>query len=91
MSADKRVAAHPVVTIDVRAGVSVNGEDVAHEEHVDRYTVAVHEVARRVGVPLGRAVRVVATAETGLTGLVVHPDGSATDVVEVADSDVVVL
>ncbi len=81
MSEQLGPAAHPMALIDVRGdAVAVNGSPVACEAGADRYAVAVHEVARRVATPLGRAVRALAIDEAGQTRLVVHPNGSASDV-----------
>lgn len=80
MSENNRVAAHPVVAIEVREDeVRLNGDVVEHAPGVDLYMAAVHAVAELVCQPLGRPVRVVAADETGETHLVVHPNGATTD------------
>lgn len=75
------VAPHPVVAIKIEDGtILVNGETVEHDGHGDPYVVAAHAAATRVAVPLGRPVRAIATDGTSKTSLVVHPDGSTSDV-----------
>lgn len=70
------------VSIEVRAGgvVLVDGVAVDHDGSRSPHEVATDAVADRVARPLQRPVRAVVSAPTGRTSMVVHPDGSVTDV-----------
>lgn len=84
---ETQVLAHPVVAIRVSAeAVTVDGEVVDRGSAGGPDTqvamlLGVHAAARRVAQPLGRPVRAVLTCDDDdVKHLVVHPDGSVTDV-----------
>jgi len=74
------VPATPVVLINIEADqVTVNGVAVEHDGSRSLHQVGVHAAAERVAQVLQRPVRVIATDATSRTRLVVHPNGTATD------------
>lgn len=84
--AEPQVPAHPVVDIKVSAdSVTVDGAVVDRGSTGGPDTkvamhLGVHAAARRVAQPLGRPVRAVLTVGAEVKHLVVHPDGSVSDV-----------
>ncbi|MEJ7831582.1 MAG: hypothetical protein WKF79_01590 [Nocardioides sp.] len=81
----KRVAGvspHPLVAIDVvdEEQILINGIALPAGESGDPHQRAVHAVATEVARPLGRPVRARATDPDGTTWLVIHPDGSVSDI-----------
>ncbi|MEJ7832965.1 MAG: hypothetical protein WKF79_08635 [Nocardioides sp.] len=76
------VASHPVVAIDVddEDRILIDGTVLPAAESADLYRTAVHAVASGVARPLGRPVRAMATDRYGATRLVIHPDGSVSDI-----------
>ncbi len=84
-----RVPPRPVVRLvvdPVVGGVAVNGRAVIVAAGIDPYVAGVHEVARTVAQPLGRAVRCVGEDPDGVVEFVVDPDGGSWDVVDVSPS-----
>ncbi|WP_193614289.1 hypothetical protein [Nocardioides lijunqiniae] len=80
-----QVPAHPVALIEVDpdAGtVTMNGQPVVIAEGTDLYVAGVHAAATRVAQVLQRPVRALAKDPTGQTSLLVHPDGSVSDIQE---------
>jgi hypothetical protein len=70
----------PVVLINIEDDtVSVNGVLVDHDGTQSLHQVGVHAAAERVAQVLQRPVRAIATDATSRTRLVVHPNGTATD------------
>jgi MinD-like ATPase involved in chromosome partitioning or flagellar assembly len=82
------VAPFPVIRITIAdQTVKVNGQMVDAGEDPDLHRVAVHAVARDVAQELNRPVRAIATADGNTTRLVIHPDGSATDIESITSQD----
>ncbi|HEY8719430.1 AAA family ATPase [Pengzhenrongella sp.] len=82
------VAPFPVIRITIAdQTVKVNGRLVDAGEEPDLHRVAVHAVARDVAQELDRPVRAIATADGNTTRLVIHPDGTATDVESITSQD----
>lgn len=76
------VSPHPVVVIDVddNGRILIDGIVVPGGESADPYREAVHAVALEVARPLGLPVRAVATDPYGTTRLLIHPNGSVSDI-----------
>jgi putative peptide zinc metalloprotease protein len=88
MSNSGAVAPFPVIHIAIAdQTVRVNGRLVDAGEDLDLHRVAVHAVARDVAQELDRPVRAIATADGNTTRLVIHPDGSATDIESITSQD----
>lgn len=83
----RAVPAHPVVEIVVgHDEVHVNGEVVDVEDVDDLQRAGVHAAAERVAQRLGRPVRAIATEADGRLRMIVHPDGTASEVEPIDDT-----
>lgn len=78
--ASAEVQSTPVVVIAIEGDlITVNGDSVEHDGTRNPYEVAIHTAAERVAQVLRRPVRAVARDSSGTTSLVIHEDGSVSE------------
>lgn len=81
------VPAFPLVQIQiVGSTVTVDGVAIVHDNTRSLHHIAIQTAADRVARPLRRPVRAVASDDEGRASMLIHPDGSATDVILLDDA-----